>query len=488
MPSISKKRVARASLDETDDWLLEVVNKADEDCGKEAPDPPPKPSANGNGHASTLRKPPPQRDIAKDHRNLAKVVSLLQWDTPERAAILKKVGLGPNALSQRSCLSLHRVLLRLAEEDQPGRYAGKRTEEDLYTAQRSLGLQTRRLSEVLEREVEWLWYQRIPNGKLTLVCGDPDLGKSWSVLDLLARITTGRAMPDGSPNPFLGKERNVLWASAEDDDEDTTKPRFCALGGEPTRLHSLHFVLDRVERKKGEFGLYERTLDLSRHLEHLDRWLTKHPLVVAVGLDPVAAFLGKVDTHRNSEVRAAFTPLKELASKHHVAILCNNHLNKGDDENAMYRSMGSIAFVAAVRSAWLVTKDPKQPKDRRLFTKMKNNLASEDVGGLAFRVGPMHKAQGGFFWETGTVETTADEALRTVGQETRAPARAEAKEWLQDLLKDGPVLASEVWSKAEADGLNDRTLSSAKKALGIRTTKTGGPGTPWVWGLPKKTA
>ena len=147
----------------------------------------------------------------------------------------------------------------------------------------------------------------------------------------------------------------------------------------------------------------------------------------------------------------------------------------------MYRSMGSIAFVAAARSSWLVSKDPKEPNDRRLFTKVKNNLASEDVGGLAFRIGPRYN---GIMWEDGKVETTADEALR-VPERSRAPMRASARDWLKELLKDGPVLATEVWEKADADGMAQSTVKTAKQELGIGSQRTGGTHGEWRWLLPK---
>ncbi|MCX7422104.1 MAG: AAA family ATPase [Planctomycetia bacterium] len=322
----------------------------------------------------------------------------------------------------------------------------------------------------MARDVEWLWHQRVPLGKLTLISGDPNLGKTWTVLYMIARITTGRPFPD-SANPFENR-RNALWVSGEDEDEDTIRPRIDLLGGDPTRVHSLAFVFHDGK---------ERTLSLGEHLNHIDNWLIRNPLVSVVAIDPFAAFLGKIDSHRNSDVRGLLTPLMKLASKHKVAIIGINHLSKGDGSSAMYRGMGSIAFVAAARSSWMVSRDPKGPADRRLFTNVKNNLASEDVGGLAFRVGPDHN---GIRWEDGIVRVTADETLQHPDK-SRAPQRAEAKEWLLDLLKDGPVSAADVWTKSKADGMCEKTVKLAKKELGVRTKKSGGAGEPWLWSLSK---
>jgi putative DNA primase/helicase len=274
--------------------------------------------------------------------------------------------------------------------------------------------------------------------------------------------------------------------SAEDDDEDTIRPRVDLLGGDPSRVHSLTHVLAAPPRrgKKGEEegGCIEQSLDLGLHLNYLDQWLGNNPLVALVVLDPLSAFLGKVDSHRNNEVRALLTPLAKLAAKWRVALLGINHLNKGDLANAVYRAIGSIAFVAAARSSWLVTADPKE-KDRRLLTRVKVNVASKDVGGLAFRIGEDHK---GISWEEGRVDTSASEALRVPETANRAPAKAEAKDWLRDLLEEGPVDAKEALEKAEADGLCEKTVRAAMKDLGVRKEKKGGAGEGWVWSLPKE--
>lgn len=353
-----------------------------------------------------------------------------------------------------------------------------------------LGVQTTRLCEVSEQPTAWLWDQRIPLDNLTLISGHPDVGKTWVVLDILARTTTGRGFPDGSPNPFMSvssgpARRNVLWVTAEDSIASTIKKRFRMLRGDESRFEVIDSVLARVPAgRQNQTEDRIQSLSLSDHLEYLDQYLTDHPLVAAIALDPLAAFLGKVDAHRYNEVRAVLTPVAKLAEKHQVAIIGINHLNKGDGSNAMNRSMGSMAFVAAARSSWLVSRDPKE-KDRRLFTEMKGNLRDREVGGLAFRVGS--SVPDAFCWEEGVVETTANEALAELqshGRDTAAPARAEAKEWLRNLLKDGPVPAADVEGRAKSDGLCWATVKAAKKELGVVSVKTGGSGEGWAWKLP----
>jgi hypothetical protein len=144
----------------------------------------------------------------------------------------------------------------------------------------------------------------------------------------------------------------------------------------------------------------------------------------------------------------------------------------------MYRSMGSIAFVAAARSSWLVSADPDET-NRRLFTKVKCNVQEEDVGGLTYRIGK--DVEGIFQWGSEPVWTTADATLEP--PEVKG-AQDEAKEMLLEMLKDGPVPSTEIWERVKADGLCEKTVKLAKKALGIQSEKAGKG--EWSWRLPAK--
>jgi hypothetical protein len=76
-------------------------------------------------------------------------------------------------------------------------------------------------SDLEEKPVRWLWRGRIPLGTITVLDGDPGLGKSLLALDLAARVTTGRDMPDTTP----GVDGGVVLLSAEDDLAATVRPR-----------------------------------------------------------------------------------------------------------------------------------------------------------------------------------------------------------------------------------------------------------------------
>src|SRR5437764_13095617 len=88
-------------------------------------------------------------------------------------------------------------------------------------------------AEVVAQAVSWLWPERMPLGKLLILDGDPDLGKSLLSLDLCARLSTGRPFPDGRPGPGPA---NALVLSAEDSAADTILPRLLRLGADTGRV------------------------------------------------------------------------------------------------------------------------------------------------------------------------------------------------------------------------------------------------------------
>src|SRR5687768_5180847 len=58
-------------------------------------------------------------------------------------------------------------------------------------------LVVRTVADIEPEAVEWLWPGRIPLGMLTMLDGDPGMGKSFITVALAAAVSTGGAMPGG---------------------------------------------------------------------------------------------------------------------------------------------------------------------------------------------------------------------------------------------------------------------------------------------------
>jgi RecA-family ATPase len=113
------------------------------------------------------------------------------------------------------------------------------------------------VSKLTPKSVSWLWHNRLPLGKLAILDGDPNLGKSLVTLDLCARITTGRHFPDGAASPCPA---NVLVINGEDGNQDTIWPRLLALGADLDRV----FIVHRKEHQCGLLRLPSQVAALER--------------------------------------------------------------------------------------------------------------------------------------------------------------------------------------------------------------------------------
>jgi hypothetical protein len=329
------------------------------------------------------------------------------------------------------------------------------------------------LSRVEPEEVSWLWPSWLALGKLALVDGDPGLGKSAMTLDLAARVSAGRGFPDGAKCEPAG----VVLLSAEDGLADTIRPRLDAAGADTSRILALATVPD-------EDG-HDRLLSIPEDLGLIEKGIRRVGARLVV-VDPLMAFLsGDTNSHRDQDVRRALAPLAGLAERTGASVLVVRHLNKAAANNPLYRGGGSIGIIGAARMAFVVGKDP-QDENRRVMASTKNNLALPPAS-LMFG---LEEAEGGSVRVTwlGQSEVSAKDILATPQDQEHADARSEAVEFLNDVLIDGPVTASQIKEEAEDAAISERTLARAKKTLGIISYREGETGSrgkgQWLWKLP----
>jgi hypothetical protein len=330
-----------------------------------------------------------------------------------------------------------------------------------------------RVADVDREEVTWLWPGRIPFGKLTVLDGDPGLGKSMASLDIAARVTRGDPMPDGTvPDSMPGVGCPVLLIGAEDGIGDTIRPRLEAAGADLTLAVSLSLV----PCPDGS----QRLFTVPDDVELLRRCIKDQGATLVI-IDPLMAHLAeKTNSWRDQDVRRALTPLAKVAEETGVAIILIRHLNKGSGGSAVYRGGGSIGIVAQARSGLLVAKDPED-EAYRVLAATKHNLAPAPAS-LRYRI-----ADGDLGPRVDWCGTSAHTADGLVA-EANAPAdwaQREAADFLSKLLADGSVQQRECERQAAEEGITSRTLRRARERLHIKARKLGGTmGGPWVWELP----
>ncbi len=354
----------------------------------------------------------------------------------------------------------------LREHYEPGCYErnGHRAEDRFQETRGPVGTL---LSEVEPERVEWLWTGRIPLGKLTVVDGDPGLGKSAMTLDIAARVSAGLELPDGERCESAG----VVLMSAEDGLADTIRPRLDAAGADTKRILALTTKTDQQNTEQ----MVSIPEDLSL-IEHEIKRVGARLVVV----DPLMAFLsGDTNSHRDQDVRRALAPLAKLAERTGAAVLIVRHLNKTSGGNTLYRGGGSIGIIGAARSGLVVAEDPEDP-ERRILAHNKQNLGKPSAS-LVFTIETASNGAARVVW-CGQSELNASQILRAPVDEEEKSALSEATEFLRDELQDGPMAAKQVKKNARDADISERTLKRAKADLRVKSTKEGDGS--WTWSLP----
>jgi hypothetical protein len=352
-----------------------------------------------------------------------------------------------------------------------------------------------RASEIRMRATRWLWEEEdgaqwMPLGGLTLLGGREGIGKSTWGYRLAAMLSVGKL-----PGSFFGEPRAVVVAAGEDAWAQTVVPRLVAAGADL----GLVFRVDVVQPDGGIDGLSlpEDTAGLTE-LCHRER-------VALVLLDPLmSAVSGKLDTHKDAEVRKALSPLSRLADEAQVGVLGLIHVNKSQGNDLLTRLMGSRAFSAVARSVLVCHKEDNTEElgtgpASFLFGQAKSNLGRKVQHSYRYsiegtRVGYDAELQQPVFSSRIRIEEIVtggidDQVAASEAPRRAAPKAAEALEWLTSYLQGaGAVSAAAgipsavVKAEGVEAGHTDKAIRSAREKNGalVQTSHNpNGPGTVW---------
>jgi hypothetical protein len=331
-------------------------------------------------------------------------------------------------------------------------------------------------ADITPRAVDWLWPGRVPLGMLTLFAGDPKLGKSYVALATAASVSCGTALPGGDVPERPG---SIIIMSAEDDPARTIVPRLVAAGANRSKIH----ILESVILANGLEALPSLSVDLDR-IEAAAASIGDCKLII---IDPVPAYLGGIDDHRNAELRGVLSPLKAMAERLNVAIVLISHLSKSGGTNGKHRVIGSIAYVGACRANFLFVRDRTDPTGRRILMCDNGGNLGPTAPTLAYVI---EDRDGGprVEWLDKPVAITAEQALASeteaaIDPELAAENRA-CDRWLREMLAAGRQLAVDVWRAGQDAGFSRDALKRAKLRIGAETEREGfGPGSKCYWRL-----
>jgi hypothetical protein len=329
----------------------------------------------------------------------------------------------------------------------------------------------RTAAQIRAQPVDWLWRLWIARGAVTLLDGDPELGKSTIAIDLAARVSRGWEMPPAG-GPVEGAEpAGVLILSAEDSPEHTIRPRLDAAGADLEHV----IVLDAVRS-----GEEDHPPVLPWDLDVIEPLIRERDIELVV-IDPFMAFLdGEIDAHKDQDVRRCLHRLKLLAEKTNVAIVIIRHLNKLAGGPALYRGGGSIGIIGAARCSLIVGRDPDDHTCRVLACN-KTNLGPKPRS-LCYSLEPKGDVVRVAWGKE--CDLTADDILEHPGGRKKKSAAQECAEDMRQYLADGPKLTKEVEQYLSQRGHRGHAIKDARKILGVRAKKTRFDG-QWELELPE---
>lgn len=318
-------------------------------------------------------------------------------------------------------------------------------------------------AEIAPVTVEWLWPKRIPRSTLTLLAGDPGLGKSLLTIDLAARLSRGE----------FGKPGVALIATAEDLPAATVVPRLTAAGAELSRVR----IVSGLER-------------LPRDVAALTRDVQQAGASLVV-VDPLMAFLapGDVDAYKDQSIRVALAQLQQMAELSGAAVVLVAHLNKGLEVDPLRRIAGSVGLQGAPRSILLLARDPGDAEgergSQRVLAHVKSSLGEQEPS-LGYTIESLTLSSG---IETARIVVRGPCSygagdLLTAPQEPGS-AIAEATQLLRVELAEEPKAARLLFAAADEVGVSRETLKRAKQRLGVKSVKLAFHG-GWAWTLPSK--
>jgi putative DNA primase/helicase len=237
----------------------------------------------------------------------------------------------------------------------------------------------------------------------------------------------------------------VVILSAEDNPEDTIKPRLVALEADVSRIT---IVRARVITTTPEGQI----LVDPKSFQDLDYWrdvFRRVPDCKLFIVDPLPSYLGRgVNDHKNADLRAILEPfLVDIVERYGLCMLCNTHLNKTmDAKTPMQRVVESIAYGNLARNVHFVVKDPDDSQ-LRVLTQAKCNNAPSDIPALGFRIETKDLPIGNGevietaypVFEPEPVDITLQEIVNGSPKQSGQSEKEKAAEWLANYLAAGPM-------------------------------------------------
>lgn len=303
-------------------------------------------------------------------------------------------------------------------------------------------------------DVDWILEPYIPNREITMLVGDPGVGKSTLAQAICTAITIGGKIGNRKLEPG-----NVIFMSAEQSVTQITIPRFKAMGADLSRI--LLVDEDTEDGDVKPFVLDHAGMVVLR--EQVE--IFKPKLIV---IDTVTAYFEAVrNMNAANEVREWMRRLIMIARPLGCGVLVLAHPNKSQSLNALHKISGSIDFSGAARSVLYAGADPDD-RSIRAAAHVKSN-----VGPIGDPIGFTITDEGEFQWLT-DCQLSSEQMLEQPQTREARGKRSACEEWLNGLFEgDTEIEATTLLEEAKMLGFSRNLLFELKPKCRLKTERRG---------------
>lgn len=348
---------------------------------------------------------------------------------------------------------------QFAEKPKAAEKRHRKSDKEISDEEREPGLLVfRPMSEIKREKLDFLWWPYLVKGEVTILEGDPGLGKSYLAQMVAGAIASGQRIPCYKKGqPVI--QGPVVYFDIENSAATVSKPRLEDNGY--TDLNNFYPVEQAF------------SIDDDEVLDEVYNALEEiRPALVV--FDTLNTYIGRADAHKASEVTQAMNVFKGIARDFNCSVLVLRHLTKGSG-SAMYRGQGSIAFSGSARVVMSVGVDPKDT-ETRVMAVTKINFAKAPQA-LEFRIEERKHGKSEFIWGD-FVNLSSQEIM-----DAASAARAEGKqgdhiqgamEFLEETLNGKTMDVEKLYRMAEKRSIPQKMIDRAFHKMDIRVISKGG--------------
>jgi hypothetical protein len=350
----------------------------------------------------------------------------------------------------------------------------------------------RSFAEVPQRRIQWIYKGYAAAGEMTILDGEKGVAKSLTILDIAARMTTGRDLP--GIDDVSGEKMHIAIFTNESSAETEIAPRLAAAGANLHWIHCPRVELDKRGKVKEKWILPDGYGEFDKAIRECDAQLAI--------FDPINDFLGEdINTNNDASIRRALGPLGRVLQQTGCAGWLIRHMNKDTGASARMRGTGTTAYQNRARIHLVAGRLPVGAVDGARFgiAIVDSNLRRVDEGVLAYNVVdsdiPADDADGMVpmvEW-FGMCNVKADDLVREVSGKRKGPepvAQLLIREVLEDVFS-----RKDTWSKIKVMeelrsagcSMNEKTINKVLEDMGINKVRVmrrgGGAGgvDHWNW-------